>query len=145
MPGPVSYCKCNMLCSGLTIDHVVPKKFLKDNINDEKVLRDSVRDQHNLIRCCSTINIKKSAYLLGENDKSTYSDFHNGYLSRISLFMVSKYDLTVDPELLRAWKIMNIKHDPLQFELVRNDMISLQQGDINSYIDQYPATLFTLD
>lgn len=136
-PGPFSYCSCERLCSKLTLEHVVPKKFLKDNLRKEHINR-AVVDPHNLTRCCSRLNSAKSHHLLGDHPQSTYDDFHNSYLSRISLYMLEKYDLSVPDDLYTKWKWMNLKHEPFIFEKERNQQIVKLQGDSNIYITNYP-------
>lgn len=140
LPGPNSYCNCNSLCSPITVDHVIPKKILKDNVSSYQ-FKKSINDMHNLYKCCTKLNQKK-AYKLLEHDYvlSNYlksedeASYHTAYLSRAALYMQWKYSLLIDKNIIKEWKRLAILTPPHRFEIKRNKIISNKQGDSNIYI-----------
>ena len=62
MPGPKSYCKCERMCSQVTVDHVIPKSFIKRTMSIS-----CANDLHNLYPCCSKLNGEKGSKLFGKD------------------------------------------------------------------------------
>lgn len=136
LPGPPSsYCTCNKLCSDVEIDHVVPQKFLKENIN--KKLENALNDPHNLYRCCSHKNREKGHSLL--NKKKEAGDDFSGLLARSYLYMIWKYNIEISKEILTEIKTMNNLHSPFIFERNREAEIKYYTGQGNPFINCYPT------
>lgn len=131
LPGPQSYCKCEKLCSPLTIEHVVPKSFIKNSNLSVKV----ANDLHNIYPCCSKMNSDKGSMLFGKDFLfgDNISD-HTGALSRACLYMHDKYNLQIDRTTLSIWKGLDEMYYPQEFEIIRNDMIYRKTGNNNNFL-----------
>lgn len=139
LPGPKSsYCSCERLCSGVNVDHVVPKKELKNRIKHTKRYHSAVNDPHNLYRCCVLINREKGCDLLEE--KHSGNEFA-GLMARAYLYMNSEYQLGFSETQLEIWKGMSVLHEPFPFERKRSLLIAAYSGNNNPFIDYYPSTL----
>jgi len=135
LPGPDSYCSCDYHCTKIVIDHVIPKKIIKEQISNKKVYNKAINDPHNLYRCCESINREKGYSLFGKNfydkkDKSLFS-----YLARPGLYMQWKYNLNFDKETVNFWKDCDMFRGPMDFEIERSNLI------FEKYQLQNPYTL----
>jgi len=134
LPGPQSYCKCESLCSQLTVEHVVPKSLVKRAGKPKSV----ANDLHNLYPCCSKLNGDKGSLLFGQDfllDNET-SD-HTGVLSRSCLYMYDEYQLPVNKKTVALWRVLDSVHPPQEFEFLRNDIIFDRTGNDNNYITNH--------
>ena len=134
LPGPKSYCNCERLCSPITIDHVVPKKILKQGMN----FRESSVDPHNLYACCQKLNQEKASLVFGNhfmlnNDVSE----HTGALARSSLYVYDRYRVPFDGKIRALWRQLHSIHEPKQFEYDRDDIIFEYTGTRNHYLNDY--------
>jgi len=134
LPGPKSYCKCETLCSQLTIEHVVPKSFIKRAGHTNK----AANDLHNIYPCCQKLNGIKSNKLYGKNfildEKNSY---HVGALARACLYMYDEYNLPFDGKTVAMWRILDYNYPPKLFELTRNDKIVELKGTKNHYLSSW--------
>jgi len=136
LPGPTSsYCACNKSCSAIEMDHVLPKKFLKQHISDKGKLTLALKDPHNLYRCCSIKNRKKGHQLL--KDKDVGNDF-SGMMARSYLYMFWRYKIKPDAKLKSTVECMNTIHTPFKFERERDEKIRIFNGQRNPFIYNYP-------
>ena len=133
-PGYISYCACIERCSRWEIDHLIPIKLQKDQL-DHKTFVKARNNMHNLYPCCFKINNYKSYKILG---LGYYNPRHNSYLARSALYMEQKYNLTVSSYIQNNWKKMSLHEKPHPFEHERNVIISSFQGNENPFISNYP-------
>lgn len=134
LPGPQSYCKCESLCSPLTVEHVVPKAFIKKSGRS----METANNLHNLYPCCSKLNGDKGSMLFGKDfvlDNET--SYHTGPLARSCLFMYDYYDLPVDKKVVALWRVLDEVHPPEEFEFMRNDIIYQRSKIDNHHISKY--------
>lgn len=132
LPGPPSsYCTCNKLCSPIEIDHVVPQKYLKENITDRKKLNDALNDPYNIYRCCANKNRKKGHTIL-TNDIA--GDEFSGLMSRSYLYMKWRYKMKISKNLLSTIKCMDRLHSPFTYEKKRSDKIKEYNDQINPFV-----------
>ncbi|MFW9952216.1 MAG: hypothetical protein ACFFKA_19015, partial [Candidatus Thorarchaeota archaeon] len=120
LPGPQSYCKCESLCSPLTVEHVIPKSLIKSL----GVARGHANDLHNIYPCCQKLNSDKGSMLFAKDflfgcDASN----HVGALSRACLYMHDKYDLPIDKKTVAIWRELDKMYVPQEFEIIRNEII----------------------
>lgn len=132
LPGPQSYCKCDKLCSMHTVDHVIPKAYIKKTY--KKVDR-YANDLHNLYPCCKKLNFEKGSNIFGKDflfgiDQS----YHTGPLSRACLYMYDVYELPVEGKIVALWRELDKVHKPQEFEIIRNDMIYERIGVDNHHL-----------
>lgn len=132
---PLSYCQCTVLCSGITADHVVPKKILKEQL-PAKAYKKAINDGHNLYPTCRKSNQFKAAKLLGKDWMPP--EPQQAHLARAALYMVDQYGIDFEDELLDKYNFMNQKDDPWEFERKRSAVIKHHQGNGNPFIDNYP-------
>jgi len=140
LPGPKSYCNCNQLCSPMELEHVMPKKVLRERL-EGKLLKKAFNDPHNIYNCCRKINRKKDCLIpIIEFNKP----YFNGLLSRSCLYMNHCYNLGFDRETINRWKISSLLHEPTDSEIKRSRIISKNTiYPINEYIDDYPYSCMT--
>lgn len=138
LPGFTSYCECLKSCSNVEVDHVIPRKFLRDNLEPTHYKK-AEWDMHNLYRCCFKINNPKSHKIIGQNWQA--GNGHDSYLARAALYMDWKYGLEVSEDLLLQWKVMALSVDPLRDEKERNKIITEIQGHSNPFIEEYPKKI----
>ena len=131
LPGPVSYCECNQICSRLTVEHVLPKSLLKRNLSKSK-FHQANQDPHNLFSCCQKLNQAKSNLVLGINYDIGE---HNGRLARACLHMNDFHKLALDEEMLFRWRNFSLLYPPDSQEYLRNALIKDKFGINNKYID----------
>lgn len=131
LPGPVSYCSCDSLCSQLTLEHVLPKSFIKTRTcqNQFKLAN---RDPHNLFSCCQLLNSEKSNHILGV---SYDAEEHSGRLARACLHMNEHYRLATNPDWVQIWKNFSLLYPPDSAEYLRNELITEKTGIKNRFID----------
>ncbi|ARF09882.1 endonuclease I [Indivirus ILV1] len=134
LPGPQSYCKCKTLCSPLTVEHVIPKSFIKNC----KLPMGYANDLHNIYPCCSKMNSHKGSMIFGKDFLFSYNiSDHTGALSRACLYMHEKYDLPFDRNTLSIWKELDRMYHPQEFEITRNDIIYKKTGFDNHFITNH--------
>ena len=140
LPGFQSYCECVKPCSGVEIDHVVPKSLLKKK---SKKFNQANNDMHNLFRCCHKINNPKGSKLIGST-YTTDSPLHDSYLARSALYMGDRYDLFTGhiylPYINRL-KYIALSCNPFDFEYDRNIEIESIQGCDNKFVTDYPQSI----
>ena len=134
---PSSYCTCNKPCSDIEMDHVVPQKYLRENISDRKKLNDALNDPYNIYRCCSIKNRKKGHKLLS-NDIA--GDEFAGLMSRSYLYMNWRYKMKINKDLLATLKCMDRLHSPFTYEKKRSEEIKEYNGQTNPFIYCYQET-----
>ena len=134
LPGTNSYCECENPCSNIEVEHVIPKKELKDRI-DKKLYLKAVNDPHNLFRCCSYLNRQKGCQVLGSTLESDIDFQYYGMLSRSCLYMDHMYNLKFNPLLIHKWVNFSTLFPPFNFERERNKLIYEKTGKINIFID----------
>lgn len=137
LPGPLSYCGCKELCSRATVDHLIPKRILKEQLRHDYGY--AVSDMHNLFRCCAEKNSEKADKILDLN----YTPYpsHGAYQARAALYMKTEYRLKVPADLLQQWKIMALSESPFPFERERNRIIEEEQGTRNPFVDKWPEVV----
>jgi len=141
LPGPLSYCNCVKPCSELQSDHVIPKSFLKERIDNPKKLAKAVNDGHNMYSCCENINQEKDGKMLGVDFTGGQN---NPHLARSALYMNDTYELNVDEETVHKWEVMSMEMEPWEFEILRSKLIKVKQGNGNRFIDKYPEKVSLL-
>jgi len=140
LPGPLSYCKCDNLCSPLEVEHVVPKMILKTGFD----FNTSKKDPHNLYMCCSKINRDKGHQLFGK-DFVLDNSYHKGALSRSCLYMYETYNLPIDKKIVAIWRHFHRNYPPLSFEIQRDLVIQEFYGKNNYFLDDYNINLNDYD
>jgi len=143
LPGNISYCSCNIICSNSNVEHVIPISFLRKNINNTNI-KTAVNDMHNLHKCCETANTLKGCGILGQTYKTSDQNI-DSYLARSALYMDWKYKIlsnnnTTD-KLLSTWKLMALETKPFPFEHERNEIIKDVQGNDNPFISKYTESV----
>lgn len=133
LPGPISYCDCNSLCSKPEIEHVYPKMLLRKKLSG-KLFISANKDPHNLFKSCSQINRKKGCLLLGDGFDAY--EF-NGMLARSCLYMNYTYSLETDKTIILRWRNFSLLYPPLHFEYERSHMIKESFNHSNPFIDLY--------
>ena len=133
LPGPKSYCNCIDYCSKLEVDHVIPKKILKEQLNG-KILKKSLNDKHNLYSCCQKLNRIKGMKIFGKDFILTNSS--NGKLARSSLYMHWKYNLKIDIYILNNWDKYNELFPPDKYEYKRSKLIKNYNPVLESCTDR---------
>lgn len=136
LPGLHSYCLCTKPCSGLNVDHVVPKSYLRRQLS-ASAFNHADRDMHNLFRCCINMNQDKAAKMLGDDYR--VEGAHNSYLARSALYMDWKYGLGSPEDLILEWKLMALESPVFEFETQRNEIIKSIQKSDNPFISEHPS------
>lgn len=133
LPGANSYCECQFPCSKIEIEHVYPKSLLKAKL-DKKLFAKANQNPHNLYKCCSYLNRKKSSLLLGE---PYVRDEFNGMLARACLYMDYTYNLNNTDRTISTWTNYSLLYPPFPFEYERSKKIYEYTGSSNIFIDLY--------
>jgi endonuclease I len=137
LPGPTSsYCSCNIACSIIDIDHVMPKSILIKKVNNEKITG-ILNDPNNLYRCCKNKNRQKGNLILCD---SYPENEYGGLMARSMLYMNSKYKLKFRSDLVKKWESLSNLYPPYPFEKSRSLRIGSYTGNPNPFIDFYPNT-----
>lgn len=131
LPGPASYCSCDSICSGLEIEHVLPKSFIKRRTSPKKFSQAN-RDPHNLFSCCQILNREKSHFILGVDYDA---EEHNGRLARACLHMNAHYNLGSEDWWVKVWNNYSLLYPPEPTEYARNRIIYEKTGVRNKYIE----------
>jgi hypothetical protein len=113
---PCSYCVCSKICTVAQIDHVVPKFLLKRKILDKELLKQAMRDPHNLYRVCQRKNSEKGSSILSIQEAG---DEFSGMKARSYLYMNKKYRLNFSHEYVELLKTIDRLHEPFPFEIRR--------------------------
>lgn len=130
LPGPQSYCKCENLCSEVTIEHVIPKSLIK-----QAGYRSNVsNDLHNIYPCCKNLNQEKGSLLFGKDFLFEEGSYHTGALARTCLYMYDKYDLPINTKVVSLWREFDNNYMPEEFEYHRNKIIYRKTGTTNPYL-----------
>lgn len=131
LPGPQSYCKCQSLCSQLTIEHVIPKSLIKRS----GLSKSCANDLYNIYPCCSRLNGDKGSLIFGKDFLfNSDNSNHTGALSRTCLYMYEKYNLSIDTKTVSLWRELDKVHVPQEFEITRNDIIYRKTGVYNPFL-----------
>ena len=131
LPGPVSYCKCTSLCSKPTVEHVVPKSFMK-----QQNKKGNSNDLHNLYSCCQKLNSQKGSKLFAKEFILSESH-HTGALARSCLYMKDTYSLKIPKQTVLTWYELHKVHEPYEFEFERDSIIEEQTGKSNRFLHQW--------
>ena len=134
LPGPKSYCNCKVYCSKLEVDHVIPQKLLKTQLNG-KILKKSLKDKHNLYSCCQKMNRRKGMKIFG--DDFILTNKFNGRLARSSLYMKWKYNLVIDYHIIQNWENYSQMFPPDKYEYKRSKLIKTYNPVLESYSDKF--------
>jgi hypothetical protein len=134
LPGPnSSYCRCRNACSKLEIDHVMPKKILRQKIKNKRLI-EAFNDPHNLYKCCLIKNRRKSCSILTFENSNNVSD---GLMARSLLYMNDKYSLKFNLKTVSVWEKISIKCPPEYFEIERSSIIQTKFKISNSFIKSF--------
>lgn len=120
-----------------------------------KEFRKRESDLHNLVPAIPFVNKWRGSDVFNEikecnyyekvctlkKDKITYQiepdDTLKGFIARVHLYMIQKYNLKVDKEIIAVYEKWNKEFPPDDWEIERNKRIKKVQGDSNLYIDNY--------
>ena len=132
VPGPQSYCKCDTLCSPVTIEHVIPKSLVKKSHNPSVA-----NDLHNIYPCCLKMNQRKGSKLFGEDFLLNDGLPITGSLSRACLYMQDVYELPIDQYTVSLWNTLDDFYPPENYEYERNEIIYERTGFYNPFIGKH--------
>ena len=140
-----------MLAGGRRPDGHTPHEFCLAN---DEIYRYAVSDGHGLLPFVGYLHgarrgrvftrVRGEARDFGRCDVEVQGDFveppysTRGEIARAALYMVDRYALVLESDVLRRYRAWSLLDPPSPEERARNELISTYQGNVNRFISEYP-------